>query len=178
VKARDVTTVAPASRWRRWAALVVVAGALAAAVALYLSGGPTAPSLSALPAYRVTAHGESVALAPSDPASAARLRIGSGVGAFEVLLRPAEIVAYRVVAYAFVAAEAGEPRAAAVELVVSPDGAVRVSGPVSALGDAAELRVVVGSPDVLTSEVAARDRARTPSSPSRGLRVVVVAIER
>ncbi len=175
----DPTSAAtPAPSWQRWAVLVVVALALAGAVTLYLTGGPTAPSLRELPAYRVTARGVRVDLAPTDPSSSARLRLGAGATSFEVLLRPSEIVPYRVVAYTFVAAEAGEPRAAAVETVVSPDGAVRVTGAVSALTGAAELRVVVGAPDVLASERSARDSARTPSSPARGLRVVVVAIDR
>jgi hypothetical protein len=166
------------SRWRRRAALAAGPLALAAAVALYVAGGPGQPSWVELPAYGVTARGESVERGASDPAPAPRLRVGTGEGTFEVILQPERAIDAPVVAYAFVVAEGGEPQPAPFDVEVAKGGAVRVRGATRALGGAVELRVAVGVPDVLTSREIARGRARTPSSPSRGSRVLSVAIDR
>lgn len=171
-----VVRVAP-SRFRR--AVLVAAGplALAAAVALYVTGGPTTPALAELPVYAVTARGESIERAAVDPASSPRVRVGSGAGRFEVVLQPERAVTSPVVAFAFVVREAGEPEAAPFEVEVAAGGSVRVRGETARLVGFAELRVVVGNPEVLSSEGIALARARTPSAPARGSRALSIAID-
>lgn len=172
-----VVRVAP-SVWRRRAALAAGPLALAAAVALYVAGGPKAPPVE-LPAYGVTARGESLERSAADPSPTPRLRVGTGEGRFEVLLQPERSVDAPLVAYAFVVPAGGEPAAAAVDVEVAPGGAVRVRGSTRALSGAAELRVVVGPRDRFTSEESARARARSPATgASDGARVLSVAVDR
>jgi hypothetical protein len=81
-----------------------------------------------------------------------------------------------VIAYAF-AMEDGEPVALDAKVDVSKDGAVRIQGDARMLGDARELRVVVGTPESIGKFEGAVDRARAGDGDDRA-RVLVVAIDR
>jgi hypothetical protein len=140
--------------------------ALAAAMVIYVTT-QRGPSLPELPEYSVTATGD-----------AGKLRVGTGKDArFELLLRPATAPRSKVVAYAFILSPGAEPAPLEARVEIAPDGLIRLKGQARVLGDAPEIRVVVGAPEAIGKFDDALDRAQTGQSDAR-VRVLSVAIER
>jgi len=165
----------PASSWRR--RLVLAAGpvALAAAMVVYVTSqsGPRAPEL---PRYTVTAQVMRGA-AEASP----RLRIerdAPRATRFELLLRPATAPDGKVVAYAFtLGGPASEPTPLEARIELAPEGAVKLTGNLSALDGASEIRIVVGAPAAVGKFDDAAARARSGSS-DRHVHVVTVPVDR
>lgn len=155
------------ARFKRWIASGAV---LLVAAALFVHFWTRRPEL---PPYEAKVVGAAVEHWP--PLVVPQGRASSG---FELVLRPAFPPDGRVVAYAFTFDRDGaepSPLDAAVEL--GQDGTVRMKGTTSSLGDATEVRVVVGAPTDIGKFDDAMMRAATQSR-DEFVGVVVIPITR
>lgn len=165
------------ARWLKRLVTGVGPLALAAAMILYVVGGPRlGPSSPELPEYSVTATSEQAMRGAAE--ASARLRLGKGKDArFEIVLRPATAPEKKVVAYAFAMGEPGsDPNPLDAKTEVSEEGAVRITGASRALEGAREIRVVIGDPASIGKF---DDAVRRATSGGEGpVRVLVVPIDR
>jgi hypothetical protein len=165
------------ARWLKGIVAGVGPLALAAAMILYVVGGPRlGPSSAELPEYSVTATSEQAMRGAAE--ASARLRVGKAKDArFEIVLRPATASEKKIVAYAFAIGEPGsDPNPLDAKTEVSEEGAVRITGSSRALEGAREIRVVVGAPESIGKF---DDAVRRATSGGEGpVRVLVVPIDR
>ncbi|MCY1023557.1 hypothetical protein [Pyxidicoccus sp. MSG2] len=166
VREAPPTRLAPPARGHRWRRLAPVLGAVAAAAAVLLLALPReAPPL---PGYTLSVSSEQAVRAGAPEPEVPRLGPGSRL---DVLLRPEQAVDGPVEVRAFLL-RPGEARAWTPPLERSPDGAVRIQGPVDALLSLAPgewtLAIAVGRPGTLPEapdEVLARvEEGRAPEA--------------
>jgi hypothetical protein len=166
ITAELAAKLAPRRAWAPRAFVAASALAMAAALVLMVTRGP---SSHALPEYALDVSGTSALRGPAGEAERAPgapcVLVADARASFEVVARPGEAEPGAVVARAFVVRR-GEPVPWPRELEVSPKGSVRMLEPASALVGATELAIVIGRPEHLgPAEAVTKARGDAGSGP-------------
>jgi hypothetical protein len=167
-------TTARVMPFRRRLAFVAGPLAVAAAVALFVSGrGDGTPRL---PELTVVASEAQELRGASEPSSRLRIR-GGRDASFELVVRPATAVAH-VVAYVFARGSGGEPSPVDATVEVAAEGSVRIRGKARALEGARELRIVIGTANGSIKRFDDALARAIDGTSDASIRVLVVPIDR